>query len=225
MSTESSDIIILIDESGSMKKMGDEPLHALNSFIKDQKKTGSLDSKLTICKFNNKVTVLLDKVLLSEVEEITDFYPYGMTSLYDAIGRSIIDNQSTRNVTCVILTDGYNNASVEFNAAMIRKLVIEREDYYGWVFHFLGANQDSFTSGRSIGIQRCATFSPVYGSIDDITTVLRNTSIEITKERSKLIFSDSPPPPPPQSSPSYTPFPDFPYSRPLLSRQSSTSYR
>jgi hypothetical protein len=215
MSLESSDIIILIDESGSMKTMGNEPLEALNYFIRDQQKTAPVGSKLTIWKFNNKVTTVIDKVLLTDVNEITEFNPSGMTSLYDAIGRSIIDHESSRNVTCVILTDGYNNSSVDFNSEMIKKLVIERENDYGWIFHFLGANQDSFTSGRCIGIKRCATFSATQGCIDNITSILRNTSVEITKDRVRRdSFSMSPPPPPPTS----------PYLIPVLSRQSSAYY-
>jgi hypothetical protein len=216
MSLESSDIIILIDESGSMKRLGDEPLEALNSFISDQQKSASVGSKLTIWKFNNKVTTVIDKVLLTNVNQLTEFHPSGMTSLYDAIGRSINDHASSRNVTCVILTDGYNNSSVEFNSEMIKQLVTERENDYGWIFHFLGANQDSFTSGKNIGIRRCSTFSPTQGSIDNITAILRNTSVEITRDR---LLRDSssfsrPPPPPPTS----------PYLMPLLTRQSSAYY-
>jgi hypothetical protein len=212
MSSPPNDIIILLDESGSMRLMGDEPIHAINSFIQDQKRAGSEHSRLTIWKFNNKPMIAIDNILLSSVSEFTDFNPQGMTSLYDAIGSAITEKKGIRNVTCVILTDGYNNSSVNFSSSMINTLVKECETVYDWIFHFLGANQDSFTSGKKIGISRCSTFTTDNNTIKD---VLRNTSIEIGKQRCGNISEE--PPPPPSSSPSCE--------IPLLTRQSSTFYR
>ena len=84
------DILFLLDESGSMSSMGNEPVDAVNKFIDDQKVAmGDDGATFSLWKFNSTVIKLIDDVPLKDVEEFCDFKPKGLTSLYDAIGNAI----------------------------------------------------------------------------------------------------------------------------------------
>ena len=204
MSIERKDIIIVGDEAGSMSARGSEPIQSLNSFINEQKTTGGNDSTISIWKFSTKPFLAVDDIPLINMEEFTDFTPSGTTALYDAIGMAILAKKNCKNVTCVIITDGIDNASHIYNANIINGLVTEYENKHGWVFHYIGANQDSFENGNRLGIQSCSNYTPVFGSDDGIINAMRNTSISIHRQRSDLIneytLDAIPPPPPPPPS-------------------------
>jgi hypothetical protein len=226
----STDIIVIIDESGSMRSMGDEPMQALNSFISDQKKLGCVDSTVTVWKFSNKPVLSVDNNLLSEMCEFTDFEPCGMTALYDAIGMAITHKKDSKNVTCVIITDGIDNSSHDYTTSQVNKMVTDAKTTDGWDFHYLGANQDAFKNGSKIGIARCSGYTPLKNQDNGILKSMRQTSDSVLNFRysssSGRTENNTPPPPPPSStnssydeslgiqSPSYI-------RPPLLSRQSS----
>jgi hypothetical protein len=97
------------------------------------------------------------------------FQPRGMTALYDAIGRTINSvgqrlaglNEAERpdKVVFVILTDGMENASVEFSAAKIGEMIKHQRETYSWEFIFIGANQDAVLSAQAIGISANAALT------------------------------------------------------------------
>ena len=135
----------------------------MNNFVEEQKKAVEDDATFTLYKFSNSVTLVYDDVPLRDVKEFTDYAPDGMTALYDAIGIAVATKKKktkSAGVVCVILTDGQNNASREYNAASIKSLINEMESENDWTFLYLGANQDSFEAGGNIGIAgtRCANF-------------------------------------------------------------------
>lgn len=157
----SQDIIMIIDESGSMTSMGSEPLQAINSFIKEQQNCIYGDnSNFTLWKFNTKVSLAIDNQPLKNIPEFTDFNPQGLTALNDAIGMAI-DNNISDNVICVIVTDGFENASNLYSLDFIKTQIFNKEQNNNWKFVYLGANQDAFTIGKNIGLhpKRCSTFS------------------------------------------------------------------
>lgn len=164
MSNTSKDIIFILDESGSMDMMGEEPIQAVNTFISDQKKISVDNSKFTLWKFNFKSTKVFDDIPLSSVNNFSDYYPSDMTALYDAIGNAItVKKQKSNfdNVICVILTDGEENCSQEFKEKQIKTMIKNMEEKHNWKFIYLAANQDAFATGVNYGfsIDRCANFT------------------------------------------------------------------
>jgi uncharacterized protein with von Willebrand factor type A (vWA) domain len=162
--TSSKDIIFILDESGSMDSMGKEPLEAVNSFIKEQKKVLQDNSTFTLWKFNSNTVKMFDDIPLSRVPEFTEYYPNDMTALYDAIGNAITTKKQKKNyddVICVILTDGEENCSQEYKRENISKMIKSMEEEHNWKFIYLAANQDAFEIGTSYGFDtaRCANFT------------------------------------------------------------------
>ena len=167
------DIIFVLDESGSMSTMGIEPVQAVNKFIDDQKVAmGDDGATFSLWKFSSTVVKLIDDVPLKDVKEFSDFQPKDMTSLYDAIGHAIDTKKkknSFDNVVCIILTDGLENSSVEYSAATIRSMIKDMEDNHNWKFVYLGANQDAFAVGGTMGVGRCAQYTCAPGDMIGVT--------------------------------------------------------
>lgn len=189
--TKSSDlkILYLLDESGSMQVMGNEPVSALNAFVKDQRSLFKDDDKttLTLFTFNDRTKLKVDNLILSEVkifEHNKDYLPSGLTALYDAISKAI-DHMKTKedykNVICVILTDGEENASITATKDSVKNQIDDLQSNYGWKFIYVGANQDSYKEGSKIGVTNCSDFETCPGGLLKIT---RGISDGISRHRS-----------------------------------------
>lgn len=164
-----ADIIIVIDESGSMSSMGSEPLQALNEFITEQQENAG-ESRLSLYAFSSKVRKIYEDVILSSIAQYTDYNPSGVTALYDAIGIAISDKVKSKhhdNTVLVVITDGEDNSSKEFTSESIKKRIKHMEDVHNWQVVFLAANQDAFATGQGYGVkyQKCNTFSMQKGSM------------------------------------------------------------
>ena len=149
-----SDIMFLLDASGSMSSMAKEPVDSLNEFIRKQKINDG--STFTLVLFNTTMKILLDNTSLSTCNYIyyDQYVPSGMTALYDAIGTMIekkLESKRNRNVIMVILTDGEENSSQSYTKESIQKLTERAKSIYNWQFVYLGANQDAFKVGSSLG--------------------------------------------------------------------------
>jgi len=145
------EIICIVDRSGSMNLIRDEAQGGLNGFIEDQKKVGK--ANLTIVQFDNEINCVCDKVNLTEAEEYV-LKPRGMTALLDAIGYVISDKEKYTSkdgkTIVVVVTDGDENCSKEWNKDKIFKLINERKDD-GWEFMFLAAGQDAISTATNYG--------------------------------------------------------------------------
>lgn len=168
-----------MDNSGSMKSLGKEPIDSLNNFYKDQIVSGNFNSTLVF--FNNKVDFIHKNILSSKLETISydKYVPNGMTALYDAIGDGIEYQKTIHNdnVIVVILTDGLENSSQKYNKSKIKDLVSKLEKDNGWKFIYLGANQDSFEVGKSIGVNTSSNYE--YSPIG-INCIMRTVSNNIS---------------------------------------------
>lgn len=157
---KSTSIVFVMDASGSMETMGDEPVQGLNNFYKKQKESGEFTSTLIFfnenVKFNHKNIDGKDVPILKN----EDYDRGGMTALYDALGQAITYQKSvkTENVIFVILTDGLENASREYRKETISKMIKKMEKEHKWTFMYLGANQDSFTVSAGLGIRNSANY-------------------------------------------------------------------
>lgn len=227
----STSIVFVMDSSGSMASMGNEPLQGLNSFYEKQKESGEFTSTLVF--FSNEVKFHHQNLVGKDVPKITvaDYRPEGMTALYDAIGSSIDlqKSQKTENVVFVILTDGHENASHKYTQKDIKNLIEEMEKEHKWVFIYLGANQDSFQVGNSIGIRHTADYeySPagclnIMRSVSDtvsrcVSQDVRPENFSIDEIKGSSITADKADTPEITSIPNLT-FPSTNFNTPILKR-------
>jgi hypothetical protein len=155
-----SEIVVLLDRSGSMQSARSDHEGGINSFVADQKELGG-DVRFTLIQFDckNPCEVVFDGVPISEVGKC-ELIPRGGTPLLDAMGLSIAhvkerikrDGRKPDDVMFMVVTDGHENSSREFTKAQVKSLVAENEKS-GWQFLYLGANVDAFAEGGAMGVQ------------------------------------------------------------------------
>ena len=185
-----TEIIAIIDRSGSMGSIVDDAIGGFNAFLADQK-TVPGEARMTLALFDDKFEYVYAGALIADAQPLTHatFVPRGMTALLDAIGRTM-NEQGARiktqawaeKVIVCILTDGGENSSREFKAARIKEMVTHAEAN-GWSFVFLAANQDAFSTGAGLGISGAHTANfaansagtqSAYASMSNTTRSLRS---------------------------------------------------
>jgi len=154
-----TEIICILDRSGSMIAIKTDTIGGFNSFLAEQKEVPG-EAKMTLIQFDGAYEINYQGLPLSEVEDLSNatFVPRGSTALLDAIGKTLIDQKIriqkeawAEKVIIAILTDGEENSSSKFNLETIKTLT-ESAQNDGWSFIYLGANQDSFSVASSMGI-------------------------------------------------------------------------
>ena len=190
------DIIILMDESGSMNSMGDEPLQTVNEFIIDQKRINQYDgSTLSFWKFNSEVTKVIDDIPLTMVNQITDYQPGGLTALNDAIGMAVtakFNSHKKDDVICMIITDGMENASKEYTTGHVKSIIEDLESKHRWKFIYLGTKQNTFTACNDMGVDalRCLSYNPT--TRGGLRNLARNVSDNVANYRSVTATTTDP---------------------------------
>lgn len=152
-----ADIIVILDRSGSMSSTRQATIDGYNEFLAEQKKLGG-DVAFTLIQFDDQYEEHHKAVRLQNVPELdlATYSPRGSTALYDAIGKTLAGAKESRQTVCVIITDGYENASREWTQALVFA-EIEKLQGGKWDFMFLGANQDAFATGAILGISSHGT--------------------------------------------------------------------
>lgn len=144
------DVIFLLDRSGSMGGIEKDTIGGYNSYIDSQR---GKNVKVTTILFDDKYEVLHNRVDVDNIKKLTnkEYYVRGCTALLDAIGKTIktLESKNPNKVIFFITTDGYENASKEYNKSQIKELIESHKD---WKFMYIGADIDSYSEGRSIGI-------------------------------------------------------------------------
>ena len=162
MSNTTTHIHFLLDRSGSMYDCLNDTIGGFNSFVKSQQEdTCSGHCFMSFYQFDHEYQIVYLNKPIQQVEFLNKltFQPRGQTALIDAIGQTICSvNASSSeydntNIIVVILTDGQENASTEFQHSKIKDMITEKE-HRGWKFIFLGANQDAINTASNFGIQR-----------------------------------------------------------------------
>ena len=160
-----TELVFVLDKSGSMTGLESDTIGGFNSMLKKQKKAPG-ECLVTTVLFSDTMQTVHDRVPLSEVKEMTeeDYQPMGCTALYDALGNTVNKITSIHkyirkedvpsNTVFVIITDGYENASREFTHARLKSLVESKKEKEKWEFLFIGANIDAAATAESIGIAR-----------------------------------------------------------------------
>ena len=149
------DVVFLLDRSGSMSGCEADTIGGYNSYLEKQRNNG-YNTRITTVLFDHEYELLNNRKEIENVKNLTkdEYFVRGNTALLDAIGRTIdnLDRQVGSNkVMFVITTDGYENASKEYDKSKIKTLI---EKHSNWDFIYLGANVDSFSEGASLGIKK-----------------------------------------------------------------------
>ena len=173
MKNNLTELVFIIDRSGSMSGLEGDTIGGFNSMLEKQKKEAG-DVFVTTVLFDDKCEALHYRVDIKKLEPITaeDYYVRGCTALLDAVGKTILmikqdqkaasKEERADNVLFVITTDGLENASKEFTYEKIKKMIEKQTEKHGWKFLFLGANIDAAAEAARVGIS--ARYSAKYSA-------------------------------------------------------------
>lgn len=182
-----SDVIIVLDSSGSMATMGDEPSQAVDTFVEEQKTlTHDPDAQISLYTFNNVVNTEYVDRKLTEVKKFEGYNPKGLTALWDAMGKAITDKLETkrnRNVIMLVVTDGMDNSSYMFTKSKVKNMIDRVEKEFGWNVQMLGANIDTAREATSVGISPFHCKSYNQSKPGDLLGVVRTASDACTYYR------------------------------------------
>jgi uncharacterized protein YegL len=161
---DATEIVVVMDKSGSMGPRQQDAIEGFNQFLKEQKAEPS-EAFLTLIQFDTTYNVIHSGKPIKDVEPLTkDTYrPGGNTALNDALARGIIETGKRLSdlpefdrpdkVICVVITDGEENSSKEHTKEQVQEMVKHQEEKYDWAFIYLGANVDAFDAARQLGIK------------------------------------------------------------------------
>jgi uncharacterized protein YegL len=165
MKNNITELVFILDRSGSMAGLESDTIGGFNSMIEKQKKQDGVCYVSTVL-FDDESEVLHDRVKLGDIPKMTDkdYTVRGCTALIDAIGGAIhhIGNihKYARNedvpehTMFVITTDGQENASHRYTSEQVKKMIERQKEKYGWEFLFIGANIDAVETAARYGISR-----------------------------------------------------------------------
>jgi uncharacterized protein YegL len=184
-----TEIVMVLDRSGSMRGIDKATVEGFNKFL-DEQKNAEGEAFVTLVQFDDRYEMNYQSVPVKNVDNLVlneTFIPRGSTALLDAIGKTIEDLKTDRDVIFVIITDGEENASRTYKREAIMKM-IETQTNEGWKFLFLAANQDAIQAGGSIGIKGSNSIN--YSS-NDISTanVFQSVSSNMKQYRSSKLAS------------------------------------
>jgi len=165
MKNNKTELVFILDKSGSMSGLESDTIGGFNSMLKKQQKEEG-DAIVTTVLFDNNYQVLHDRIDINAVNPISEkeYFVEGSTALLDAVGKTInkvvnvqrnsTDDYHADKVLFVIITDGMENASKEYSYKKISKMIETEKSKYGWEFIFLGANIDAEKAAADIGIDQ-----------------------------------------------------------------------
>ena len=190
-----SEIICIIDRSGSMTSIAKDAIGGFNTFLEEQKRIPG-EASLTFIQFNTEYEVVHENMPLNNVPVLDEntFRPRGATALLDAVGKTI-DNTGKRladmseenrpdKVIVAILTDGQENSSTQYNRSKVKEMIQHQKEQYQWEFIFLAANQDAFAEAISLGINTKDTFNFQATSVGT-RSAYKNMSNAVSQYRTK----------------------------------------
>jgi uncharacterized protein YegL len=158
-----TEVVFILDRSGSMSGLEDDTIGGFNSMIEKQKKEEG-EAYISTILFDDRTEVLYDRVPVCKVEPMNDkqYYVRGCTALLDAIGGAVRhianvhkyarEEDRPEKTLFIITTDGMENASRYYDYERVKKMVEKEKDVHGWEFLFLGANIDAISVAGRFGI-------------------------------------------------------------------------
>ena len=158
-----TEVIFILDRSGSMSGLEADTIGGFNSMIEKQRKEEG-EAFISTVLFDDQSEVLYDRVPVGKVEPMNDnqYYVRGCTALLDAIGGAIHhianvhkyarEEDRPEKTLFIITTDGMENSSHKYTYDKVKKMVEKQKEKYGWEFLFLGANIDAISVAGKFGI-------------------------------------------------------------------------
>ena len=158
-----TEVVFILDRSGSMSGLEADTIGGFNSMIAKQKKEEG-EAYISTVLFDDTCEVLYDRVPVNKVEPMNDnqYYVRGCTALLDAIGGAIHhignvhkyarEEDKPEKTLFIITTDGMDNASRQYSYEKVKEMVERQKEKYGWEFLFLGANIDAIDVAGKFGI-------------------------------------------------------------------------
>ena len=164
MNRNLTEIVFILDRSGSMAGLESDTIGGFNAMVEKQKNQEG-EAVLSAVLFSNYSTVIYDRTDIRKVEPLTEsqYFVGGCTALLDAIGGAVHhignvhkyarEEDRPGKTVFVITTDGMENASRYYSYSEVQRMVKHEQEKYGWEFLFLGANMDAISAARSFGIR------------------------------------------------------------------------
>lgn len=164
MNNNLTEIVFILDRSGSMAGLEDDTIGGFNAMVEKQKREQG-QALLSAVLFSNESQVIYDRADIQRVEPMTDrqYRVGGCTALLDAIGGAVHhianvhkyarEEDRPAKTVFVITTDGMENASRAYTYGDVQRMVKHEQEKHGWEFLFLGANMDAISAARSFGIR------------------------------------------------------------------------
>ncbi len=164
-------IIFVIDRSGSMSSIRTDMIGGFNAFIKAQRDANIGDCRVFAYQFDTEYTTIFENLDVNKVPELTEatYQPRGGTALYNSLGKTINDigvklsvlpeSERPEKVLIVTITDGEDNSvltnfkySIQYTSTKVKEMVKHQTENYKWDFAYIGANQDAWAVGSSMGV-------------------------------------------------------------------------
>lgn len=160
-----TEMVFILDRSGSMDGLEADTIGGFNRLLTKQKKVKG-DALITTVLFDDHYELLHDREDIKDVAKLTEteYFVRGCTALLDAVGKTITkiahaqkqmdEDERPAHTMFVIITDGYENASHEYDGSKILKMVTKQQEKHDWEFVFIGSNIDAIATASRIGIRR-----------------------------------------------------------------------
>lgn len=158
-----TEIISIVDRSGSMQSILDDAIGGFNTFLAAQQRQPG-EAKLSLILFDHEYKVVHQAVDIQQVEPLNQdtYVPRGSTALLDAVGKTIdavgerlaatAESERPSQVIVSILTDGYENASQTYSKPKVAEMIKHQTEKYSWAFEFQAANMDAFAAAKELSI-------------------------------------------------------------------------
>lgn len=166
-----TEIVAIIDRSGSMHSLQSDTIGGFNNFVQEQKKAEG-KALLTLVQFDDQYQIDYEGKNINDVADLNEetYVPRGNTALLDAVGRTVNtvgarlaalhEDKRPGQIIFLIITDGQENCSKEFAAAKVKEMVKHQTDVYNWSFVFLGGGdiESQKAQGSSLGFNTSNTY-------------------------------------------------------------------
>jgi len=169
MKNDLCELIVIVDKSGSMYNVINDTIGGFNTFLDVHQKLQG-EAKLTLVLFDTTYKVVHNGLDIQKVPKLdnSSYDTGGMTALLDAVGKTIdevgkrlsetSEEERPQKVIFMIITDGEENSSKEYDLQQIKEKTKHQQDVYKWDFIFMGANQDAWSNARDLGLSNAINY-------------------------------------------------------------------